>query len=322
MTRILTPEELAALAQPAGAGVDTRNGQPIVPYDFRRPDRVSKDQIRSLQYLHDRFARNAATSLAAFLRTTTEISVVSVEQFAYSDFLMALPDPTAFYAISIAPAESLAALELNPAVAFAIVNRLLGGSDHAAPPQRALTDIEQSIVDSAIKVVLEHLNETWKTVLDISFQIHARETRPQMLQVVSWNEVVVHLGFDVRIGDTRGLMNLCVPATLIEASASSFVQSWQQTRRDLTAEEQDWLVGNLGRVPLSVTAELETRLTTSEVIALAPGYLLNLGVPAHEDISVRVGRLVKFKGKLAAAGERAAVQITRSAVTPDEEHAP
>jgi flagellar motor switch protein FliM len=322
MTRILTPEELAALAQPAGAGVDARNGQPIVPYDFRRPDRVSKDQIRSLQYLHDRFARNAATSLAAFLRTTTEISVVSVEQFAYSDFLMALPDPTAFYAISMAPAESLAALEINPAVAFAIVNRLLGGSDHAAPPQRALTDIEQNIVDSAIKVVLEHLTETWKTVLDISFQVHGRETRPQMLQVVSWNEVVVHLGFDVRIGDTRGLMNLCVPATLIEASASSFVQSWQQSRRDLTPVEQEWLVGNLGRVPLSVTAELATRLTTSEVIALAPGYLLNLGVPAQEDISVRVGRLVKFKGKLAAAGERAAVQITRSAVAPDEEYTP
>jgi len=321
MTRILTPEELAALAQPAGVGVDTRSSQPIVPYDFRRPDRVSKDQIRSLQYLHDRFARNAATSLAAFLRTTTEITVVSVEQFAYSDFLMALPDPTAFYAMSMPPAESLAALELNPAVAFAIVNRLLGGSDHAPPPQRALTDIEQNIVDSAIKVVLEHLTETWKAVTGISFQIHGRETRPQMLQVVSWNEVVVHLGFDVRIGDTRGLMNLCVPATLIEACASSFVQSWQHTRRDLTNVEQEWLVGNLGRMPLSVTAELQTRLRTSEVIALAPGHLLNLGVPSHEDISVRVGRLVKFKGRLAASGERAAVQITRSAVAPDEEPA-
>jgi flagellar motor switch protein FliM len=321
MTRILTPEELAALAQPAGAGPDARNGQPIVAYDFRRPDRVSKDQIRSLQYLHDRFARNAATSLAAFLRTTTEISVVSVEQFAYSDFLMALPDPTAFYAISMAPADSLAALELNPSVAFAIVNRLLGGSDHAAPPQRALTDIEQNIVDSAIKVVLEHLTETWKTVTDITFQIHARETRPQMLQVVSWNEVVVHLGFDVRIGDTRGLMNMCVPATLIEASASSFVQSWQQRRRELTPVEHEWLVGNLGRVPLSVTAELQTRLKASEVIALAPGQLLSLGVPTLEDVSVRIGRLVKFKGRLAAAGDRAAVQITRSTVTPDEEHA-
>lgn len=320
MSRILTPEELAALAQPAG-GAELRNHQPIVAYDFRRPDRVSKDQIRSLQYVHDRFARNAATSLAAFLRTTTEISVVSVEQFAYSDFLMALPDPTAFYAISMAPAESLASLELNPSVAFAIVNRLLGGSDHGAPPQRALSDIEQNIVDSAIKVVLEHLTETWKAVTDITFQIHARETRPQMLQVLSWNEVVVHLGFDVRIGETRGLMNMCVPATLIEASATSFVQSWQQTRRELTPVEQEWLVGNLGRVPLSVTAELQTRLKTSEVIALAPGHLLNLGVPVKEDVNVRVGRLVKFKGRMAASGDRAAVQVTRSAISADEEHA-
>ncbi len=318
MTRILTPEELAALSQPAGAPVEARAGQPIVPYDFRRPDRVSKDQIRSLQYLHDRFARNAATSLAAFLRTTTEISIVGVEQFAYSDFLMALPDPTAFYAISMAPIESVAALELNPAVAFAIVNRLLGGTDHGSAPQRALTDIEQNIVDSAIKVVLEHLTETWKTVTDITFQIHARETRPQMLQVVSWNEVVVHLGFDVRIGDTRGLMNICVPASLIETTATSFMQSWQQTRRDLTPVEQEWLVGNLSEVPLVVTADLETWLKTSEVVALAPGQLLNLGVPAQADVNVRVGRLAKFKGRLAAAGERVAVQVTGSAISTEE----
>ena len=117
MTRILTPEELATLAQPAGAIAEARSGQPIVAYDFRRPDRVSKDQIRSLNYLRDRFARNAATSLAAFLRTVTEISVVGVEQFAYSDFLMALPDPTAFYAISLSPVESLAALPVGAATA-------------------------------------------------------------------------------------------------------------------------------------------------------------------------------------------------------------
>jgi flagellar motor switch protein FliM len=250
MTRILTPEELAALAQPAGVRCRHAERQPIVPYDFRRPDRVSKDQIRSLQYLHDRFARNAATSLAAFLRTTTEITVVSVEQFAYSDFLMALPDPTAFYAMSMPPpnrwragAESRSGLrDREP---------LLGGSDHAPPPQRALTDIEQNIVDSAIKVVLEHLTETWKAVTGISFQIHARETRPQMLQVVSWNEVVVHLASTFASATRAGLMNLCVPATLIEASCLQLRQSWQQTRRDLTTEEQDWLVGNLGRVPLS-----------------------------------------------------------------------
>ncbi|HEX5215033.1 MAG TPA: flagellar motor switch protein FliM [Vicinamibacterales bacterium] len=319
MTRILTPEELATLAQPAGAIAEARSGQPIVAYDFRRPDRVSKDQIRSLNYLHDRFARNAATSLAAFLRTVTEISVVGVEQFAYSDFLMALPDPTAFYAISLSPVESLAALEINPSIAFAIVNRLLGGSDQTAAPQRALTDIEQNIVDSAIKVVLEHLTETWKTVTDIRFQIHARETRPQMLQVLSWNEVVVHMSFDVRIGDTRGLMNICVPASLIETTGTGFVQSWQQTRRELTPVEQEWLVGNLGQMPMVVTADLQTTLKTSEVVALAPGQLLNLGVPTSEDVNIRVGQLAKFKGRLAASGERAAVQITRSAIPAEEE---
>src|SRR6187401_3508680 len=129
MSRILSQDVIDALiasTPPAGAGGRPEGGAPVIAYNFRRPDRVSKDQIRSLQFIHDRFARNATTSLAAFLRTSVELSILSVEQFAYSEFLMALPDPTAFYAISMPPFDTLGALELNPNVAFAMIDRILG----------------------------------------------------------------------------------------------------------------------------------------------------------------------------------------------------
>src|SRR5262249_13571727 len=143
----------------------------VSAYNFRRPEVVSKEQIRSLHLLHDRFARNATTSLAAYLRTITELSVVSVEQFSYAEFLMALPDPTAFYAVGLPPFDTLGALELNPGVAFTIVDRMLGGTGQTPPPDRALTEIEQNVVDSIVKLVLEHLTETWRGVADIRFQI-------------------------------------------------------------------------------------------------------------------------------------------------------
>jgi flagellar motor switch protein FliM len=319
VTRILSQEEIDALiasTPPDGSARRAEGAPPVVPYNFRRPDRVSKDQIRSLHFIHDRFARNATTSLAAYLRTSIELSIVSVEQFAYSEFLMALPDPTAFYAISIPPVEALGAIELNPGVAFAMIDRILGGNGETSAPQRALTEIEQNVVDAVIKLLLDHLTETWRTVTDIRFQIHARETRPQMLQVASWNEVVVLLAFDLKVGETRGLLNVCLPASLIEATGTSFVQGWQQTRREPTALEQQWLAENLGRVQLSVTTDVQTRLKTRELVYLQPGHVLSLGVPAEAEVNVRVGDIIKFKGRLATTSGRSAVRVNRSCAVP------
>jgi flagellar motor switch protein FliM len=313
MSKILSQDEIEVLiaSAPGVASRPEEANEPVVAYNFRRPDRVTKEQIRSLHFLHDRFAKNATTSLAAFLRTTTELSIVSVEQFSYSEFLMALPDPTAFYAFTMAPYEQLGALEVNPSVTFAMVDRLLGGSGMTGTPERALTEIEQNVVDSVVKLLLEHLTETWR-VADVRFQIQGRETRPQMLQVVSWNEVVIVVAFNLKVGEVQGFLHICVPAGVIESSGTNFVQGFQQARREPTATEQRWLSENLGRVRLIVATDLQTQLKTRELLNLQPGQVLNLGVPVETDVRVRVGDLVKFKGTLAATAGRAAVVISKN----------
>ncbi len=317
MSRVLTQEEIDALlaSTPADAGLHAERSAPVITYNFRHPDRVSKDQIRSLHFLHDRFARNATASLSAFLRTTTELSIVSVEQFAYSEFLLALPDPTAFYAVSIAPLETLAALELNPGVAFAMIDRILGGSGESGAPQRALTEIEQNVVDAVVRLLLEHLTESWKSVTELRFNIHARETRPQMLPVASWNEVVVVVNFDLKVGEARGLLNICMPASVIEASGTNLGQSWQHSKRDRTVVEEQWLSESLGAIPLEVSADVQTTLKTRDLVNLRPGHVLSLGVPSEVDINVRVGDIIKFKGRLATTAGRAAVLVNQKIST-------
>jgi flagellar motor switch protein FliM len=310
-SRILTDDEVDALLESADASGSrsSENTTAVSPYNFRRPDRVSKEQIRSLHLLHDRFARNATTSLAAYLRTITELSVVSVEQFSYAEFLMALPDPTAFYAVGMAPFDAIGAVELNPAVAFTIVDRMLGGTGQTPAPDRALTEIEQNVVDSIVKLVLEHLTETWRGITDIRFQIQGRETRPQMLQVAGRNEVVILLAFDMKVGDVRGLLHVCIPASVIEAAGTTFAQGWQHANREPTADEHRWLNENLGRVKLPIIPNLESTLPARELLQLRIGDVLNLGVPVTRPIDVKVGRSLKFRGRLATVEGRAAVAI-------------
>ena len=315
VSKILSQDEIDALLS-APMTVDRTDraeaaspASPVTRYNFRRPDRISKEQIHALHFLHERFARNVSQSLAAYLRSMTELSLVSVEQFAYSEFLMSMSDPTAFYAISMAPFDDLGGLEINPAVAFAMVERMLGGEGKGAAVERALTEIEQNVIDSAVKILLDSLSDTWRPVVELTFGIRGRETRPQMLQVASPNDTIVMLVFDMRIGEAQGTLNLCLPASIVEQTDSHFAGALDRQRREPTARERQWLYENLARVPMPLSAVLETRCTTREIVELRAGDVISLGVPTSRPLDLRVGRTLKFRGQPAAHGGRASVVV-------------
>ena len=306
--RILTQAEIDALMPSAERRRAAAGGAPA-RYNFRRPDRVSREQIHSLHYLHDRFARNVATSLSAYLRTVMELSVLSVEQLAYSEFLGGLPDPTAFYAMSIPPFTDVGALEINPKIAFAMVDRMLGGSGRELPVERALSEIEQNVVDAAVKILLEGLSETWKPIIDLAFTVRGRETRPQMLKVAAPNEMIVSIILEAKFNETHGTISLCIPASIVENAGSQFAQAWQRQRRELTPVERSMLAETLGRVPIPVVAAIETSLTAGEIMALECGDVLSLSVAAHQPIDLHAGGVRKMTGLLAVEDGRLMVQI-------------
>jgi flagellar motor switch protein FliM len=270
----------------------------IAAYNFRRPDRISREQIHSLHYLHDRFARSAGTSMSTYLRAVLEMSLVSVEQRSYGEFVSKLADPTAFYALAIPPFAELGALEIHPNVAFAMIDRMLGGGGQGLAEPRGLTEIEQYVVDSVVKVILEGLTETWKPVVELAFGVRGRETRPQLLKVAAPNEVIIMLTFDLKLNDTRGTMHLCLPEAIVEATSSQVAQAWQRHRRDLTADERGWLSQSLERVPVALVPEIVTHLPAADTAALAVGDVLALGVPADQPVDLRVGGVPKLKGHL------------------------
>ena len=318
----LSPTEIDALLvntgpRDAASRQGTAAGLQVSRYNFRRPDRVSKEQLRSLHFLHDRFAVNLSSSLSAFLRAVTEVSIVSVEQFAYSEFLMSCPDPTAFYSFAMLPVEGMAALEMNPSIAFTMIDRMLGGTGQTPAPNRALTEIEQNVLDSVVKLLLEHLGETWRAIAELQFRIQDRETRPQMLRVTGPNEIVILLAFEVRVADTRGMLSLCFPAATIEPMADKFAQGWQRARRTPSPVERERLQANIGRIPLDVATVLETRLAARDLLALKPGDVISLGLAASSPVGVNVGQIRRFAGRLSTTSGGAAVRVER--VTGDQQ---
>jgi flagellar motor switch protein FliM len=313
--RILSQDEIDALVKASGTGSraeEVRHAATaeVSSYNFRRPDRVSKEQLRSLHFLHDRFAKNLSTSLSAFLRAVTQVSIVSVEQFTYSEFLMSLPDPTAFYSIAMPPLDGVGALEINPSIAYAMVDRMLGGTGDSAAPNRALTEIEQNVMDSVVKIILEHLTETWRAITDVRFRIQGRETRPQMLQVTGLNEAVILLAFDVVVSEGHGMLSISIPAAAIETMEEKVAEGWNRTRRQPSPAEATSLQANLGRVPLPVQAVLETRMTAREVLALKGGDVLTLGQSAAAPVDVHIGGIRRFTGRLTCSTHgKTAVEI-------------
>ncbi len=314
MSKVLTQEEIDALLRSAGvieraAPEDARAAGAVVPYNFRRPDRVSRDQIRSLHVLHDRFARNVATALSAYLRTVTTVTVASVEQLTYAEFLGSVPDPTAFYGLSMAPLDRMAALELNPSVAFGMIDRMLGGAGRVTNLQRALTEIEQNVIDAVVKLIVENLSETWQAILDVRLAVEGRETRPRMLQVCAPNEVVVHLAFDMHLAEARGMFSVCVPASTVERIGATVSAS--PTRGPQGPTPADWrhLVDSLGRVAMPVAALLDSTLTARQLLGLKTGDVVSLGASVREALDVRVHGTVKFKGRLTATDHRVGVRL-------------
>jgi flagellar motor switch protein FliM len=320
MGKILSQEEIDALlgsaATAADSGGSSSDTGSAITYNFRRPDRISKEQIRSLNFLHDRFARNVSTSLSAYLRAVTEVQIVSVEQFTYSEFLMSVPDPTAFYALALHPVEGLGALELNPAVAFTMIDRMLGGSGQGVTANRALTEIEQNVIDSVVKLLLENLSVTWQHITPVQFKIHGRETRPQMLQVAAPNEAMILLVFDLKIGAARGMLNLCIPTSVVETLGASFTQSWYRTQRKVGAEERTALHENLGRVPMRISASIATTLSARDLLRLRPGDVISLGLPLHHPVTVKVGAMDQFEGHPVRIGHHAGIAIDATPTAP------
>jgi flagellar motor switch protein FliM len=308
---LLTEEEMTALLPaPADSTATQERRRRVVPYDFRRPDRLSKEQVRSLYLLHDMLSHSLSSSLPIFLRTVSEVTLISVEQQAYAEYLHGLPDPTAIFTLKMHPLPGIVVLELNPALAFPIIDRMLGGPGQPLAETRAVTEIEQKILEGFLKIVLDDLRDAWKPHLELDIMIVGRETRPQLLQIVAPSEVTLTIVFHIRIGDVRGMMSFCIPAVTLEPVIEQFNQSFYARSREARPEQTRALLNTLASVTFPLAAELHgTTVPIDDLLGIVPGDVLRLEHRVDQPIEVSVGGIIKFRGELVAREGRTAVHL-------------
>ncbi len=329
MADVLDQSEVDALLSAVEAGSSGENA-PTAPerskiervrdvqtYDFKSPERVSKDQMRALESLHEGFARNFGASLSGFLRTIIEVRVATAEQLTYSEFIHSLPNPTNFNLLSAEPLEGQMCLEISPLIIYPIIDRLLGGSSaETFIPQRPLTMIELRLVRRITDRALDNLSEVWSSLVQVKFSLNEVENNPHLVQIVAPNEVVVVIGFEIRMGQRSGTMSFCIPFNVIEPVMSKLAtQGWLAYKRKSVSEsKKEELADHLENTQVELLAILaETDITMQELIALQPGDIIQTGKPATADLLVKVAGKPKFACKLGRYKDSRAVQILREA---------
>jgi flagellar motor switch protein FliM len=290
-----------------------RHRDKISPYDFKRPERVGKEQMRSLQTMHEGFGRNFGASLSALLRTIVEVKLTSVDQLTYSEFVFSLENPTCFNLINAAPLEGQLILDVNLSLLFPIIDRLLGGgNDTSTVVRRPLTEIELRLVARITDLFCKEMKHAWENVLELDLSIDRVESNPQLVQIVPPNEVVVLISFELSIGDSRGMMNFCIPFNAIERiSARLSANSWVSYGKKLaTPENIKRISSQLSEALVEVVVDLaETNISTSDLIDLRVGDIIATEKDVERPLVVSVEGRPKFHAKPGAFKGRKAIEV-------------
>ncbi len=302
MADILSQEEIDALLEVVDEEEESQsdNGssqeqRQIILYDFKRPNRVSKEQLRAVKGIHDKMARNLASQISSIMRSIVEIQLHSVDQMTYGEFLMSLPSPTSFNVFSIKPLDGNCVIEINPSIAFPMIDRLLGGSGESFESTRELTDIELNLLDAILRIIMQRLKEAWGPITEMYANVESKESSPNVIQIVSQNEIVIMVVMEIIIGNSSGMINLCYPVIYLEPILSRLAN------RDIMLGETS--------AKKSRNKELKTLVGRAEVFneALLGRAVLSVG----ELLDLEIGDILKLDRK---ADDQAIVSIDKKDV--------
>jgi flagellar motor switch protein FliM len=293
----------------------------VMLYDFKRPNRVSKEQLRAIKGIHDKMARNLSSQISTVMRSIIEIQLQSVDQMTYGEFLMSLPSPTSFNIFSLKPLDGSGVLELNPSIAFPMIDRILGGQGEAYDIERELTDIESNILDTVLRVVMQKLKDAWSSVIDMYPVITSKESSPNVVQIVAQNEIVIMVVLELTIGETSGMINIAYPVIFLESILSKLankdIMLGEASAKKSRNSELKELVK---RADITLEAMLgNSRISIKQLLELEKGDVIKLNTPASDKATVTIDNKEVFEAQIGVHRHHKTVKLTKIARNDKDE---
>ncbi|MCD6161904.1 MAG: flagellar motor switch protein FliM [candidate division Zixibacteria bacterium] len=322
MAKILSQNEIDALLNQVSASDEKTSAadslelsemsRKAIAYDFKHPNRVSKDQMRTLESLHSNFAGHFGSALSGITRSVIDIDLLSVDQITYSEFIMSLVSPSCTYVFSLAPLEGGGILDFNPSVVFSFVDRMFGGLGKSLSTERELTGIEKALMTKISNRGFKELEKAWAHIQSLQIKMSALESNPQFIQIVPPGETVIVISLQMKMQATSGIMTICYPYLTLESIVGKLsAQNWIDKNKKMMGEDDS----NLNKKRLApVTTDIKAILGNSSVsirdlLSLEEGDVLRINKHAKSSIDIYIGDKIKFQGKPGKAGKQMAVKI-------------
>ncbi len=289
----------------------------ISNYDFRRPNRISKNQVRTLSSVHESFAEVFGYYLVSKLQTVVAITVTSVDQLFYSEFILSVSNPSCLYVFDIEGTDGSGILEISPQLALTVVERLLGGAAENQPKSRSITPIEQAVIRGIVEHALSDLRNAWRSIAELQFNYQRLEMEADFVQIAPSSEIVVVVSFDVNVGVHTFLMNLCFPTFALEevlaklnrqqVTTSVVRQSPKRMRENMIVLNQQ-----ISTTYLPIIAELgKTSVTVGELMNLNVGDVIKLKKRINQEIELIIAGKRKLAARPGTVDGKRAVRVTR-----------
>ena len=326
---VLSQSEIDALLSAISTGEMTADDikkedeeKRVKVYDFKRALRFSKDQIRSLTRVHENFARLITTFFSAQLRTYVQITVASVDQIPFEEFVRSIPNMTLINVFEVPPLDGNILMEINPNIAYSMLVRMMGGMGESHSNVDNLTEIETKIMTNLFERSFDNLREAWESIAEIDPMLVELEVNPQFLQMISPNETVVVISLNTVIGETSGMINICIPHVVLEPIVPNLsARYWMQANtKEMSPEQIKALETNVKRSELPVSVELGTAdITIQDFLMMQYGDVLQLDKQIDSPLVLKVGNLPKFTVQPGKVNKKLAVQIIEPVKGGDED---
>jgi flagellar motor switch protein FliM len=317
MGEILSQSEIDALLSALSAGEieleehSSAEKQKVKKYDFKRPNKFSKEHLRTLEMIHDNFGRIVANYLTANLRTSVQIKVISIEQITFEEFIHSVPNPTILMTFYLEPFTGPFMFETGPNYVFEIVDLMFGGSGKGQVKTRDFTDIEKNIIKKLNLKILENLKMAWEDIIDVNIVFDNIETNPILNQVIAPNEPVCLITFSTQIGNNQCYINMCIPYISIENYVDKLVVQYKSTASDkLDQYFKEKIKNNLMPVKVDCCVELgKAILTVEDFLNLDVGDVVKLNKKISEPLNMFIEDKLHFKVYPGKIGKKLGVQI-------------